>query len=306
MFRKLFGLFRSASPTIRASNVTEKYISNAQVLAKAMGEKLKLHPGASDSKGQTLFILDFHGDQMASRAEYFGEEISSLLTVADPELDAVLIRLNSGGGAAHAYGYAASQIERLKDAGLHVTVSVDRVAASGGYMMACVADKIIAAPYAILGSIGVVAEFPNFSRLLKELGVDYKQYTAGKFKRTVSTFAPISEEGEAEFMSELDEMHVQFKEHVKFFRDGLDIDEIATGKTWTGKKALAVGLIDEVLTSEEFIGRSCTEYSAIKIDFIGERDGLGRMVGTGLATTLSDIISLSLEKFFTNTMMSWK
>lgn len=306
MLRRLFSMFSGSAPTIKARNVTHKYLSNAQVLAKAMGDKLRINPSATAPKGRNLFIIDFYGDKMASRAEFLGEEISSLMTVANPETDAVLIRLNSPGGAAHAYGYAASQIERLRKRGLHVTVSVDRVAASGGYWMACVADKVIAAPYSIIGSIGVVAEFPNFAKVLENLGVEYKQYTAGKFKRTVSPFTEADEEGEAEFVRSLNEIYDDFREHVISFRPDVDADEVANGRTWNGTRALEIGLVDEVLTSEEFIGRACTEFSAIKIEFIGERDSLGRMIGTGIATTLSDIISLSIEKLFVNMGMSWK
>lgn len=306
MLLRLFGMFNKTPPTIKAKNITHKYLNNAQLLAKVMGEKLHVNPQAMALRDQKLFVLDFHGDRFASRAEYFGEEISSLLAVANPQTDAVLIRLNSPGGAAHAYGYAASQIERLKNAGIHVTVAVDRIAASGGYMMACVADSIIAAPYAIIGSIGVVAEFPNFARLLKDLGVDYKQYTAGKFKRTVSTFAEMTEEGEAEFVKELNEMHDQFKDHVSSFRKDLDMDAVANGKTWTGKKALDVGLIDHVSTSDDFIMNNLNRFNVIKVDFIGERDSFGRMIGTGIATTLSEIISQTFEKVMFNLGWSWK
>lgn len=306
MFNFLKSLFHRPLVTVKATNLTNKYLNNASSIAAATSSNLSIHKEISVPKTNTLYVLEFNGDKMATRSNHLAEEISSIIAIADPNKDSVLIRINSGGGAAHAYGYAASQIQRLKNIGVYVTVSVDKVAASGGYMMACVADKIIAAPYSIIGSIGVVAEFPNFSNLLKKLGVDYRQYTAGKFKRTVSMFGEVNEEGEDEFRKELEEMHVMFKEHVKSFRKDVDLEKVANGKTWTGEKAQEVGLVDRVMTSDEYIMGMVTQANVVKVEYIGERNGFGQMIGTGISMTLSDIFSKTINKVLESQDWKWK
>lgn len=304
MFGFLFGKILT-HPTIKAKNLVHRYLTNADLLSRSMGEKLLITKDALKPRLAKVYVLDFDGDASASGAEGFGEEITSILSIAKPEIDSVLIRINSPGGHAHAYGYAASQIERLKNAKLRVVVAVDRIAASGGYMMACVADEIIAAPYAIVGSIGVAAEFPNFSRLLKELGVDYKQYTAGKFKRTISTFGEISEEAEGEFLKGLVDMHEQFKSHVLRFRTKVDVDVISSGKTWNGQRALELGLIDRVLTSEEFIFESIETCDVIKIEYIGEKPSFGKKLSAGFAEAMSSAIVSALTKIVVNFGYKW-
>lgn len=295
-----------SSPSIKAVNLTHKYIQNIRAIALASGVPFNLNAKALAPKNKKLYVLDFNGDSMASRTENFAEEISAIINFANKKFDTVLIRLNSPGGAAHAYGYAASQIERLRDAGIHVTVSVDRVAASGGYMMACVADEIISAPYAIIGSIGVVAEFPNFSRLLKDLGIDYKQYTAGKYKRTVSTFAEMDEEGEAEFVRDLEDMHLSFKEHVGSFRKSVNIEEISNGKTWIGKKALEKGLVDKVMTSEEFLMEKILDSDIVKIDYVNQRNSFENFLVRRASLFISDVITAAFYKVISNLDVRWK
>ena len=109
-----------------------------------------------------------------------------------------------------AYGLAASQMQRIRDKKLKLTVCVDKVAASGGYMMAVVADKIIAAPFAVLGSIGVLAQVPNFHRLLKKHDVDFEMLTAGKYKRTLTMFGENTDKGREKFQEDIEDTHVLF------------------------------------------------------------------------------------------------
>lgn len=214
-----------------------------------------------------LFVVDFlKGDIQASSVDRFREEITSVLAIAKPG-EEVLVNVESPGGVVHGYGLAAAQILRLRKAGLNVIVSVDKVAASGGYMMACVAHKIIGSPFAIVGSIGVVAQVPNFHRLLKKHDVDYKEYTAGDFKRTVGLFGEITEKGEKKFLEQLEATHVLFKNFVGQFRPHLKMDEIATGEYWFGQQALEKGLIDEIKTSDEFIQEQVAEKQVFKICF---------------------------------------
>ena len=175
-----------------------------------------------------------------------------ILSVAKAE-DEVLLVLESGGGTIHGYGLAASQLNRIKEKKISLRISVDSIAASGGYMMACVADELIAAPFAIIGSIGVVAQIPNFHRLLKEKNIDFEQITAGDFKRTLTMFGDNTDVAREKFQSELNDAHALFKQFVASSRPLLDIDKVATGEHWFGTTALDLGLIDRVSTSDDLI-----------------------------------------------------
>lgn len=205
-----------------------------------------------DSKRARVYVLDFNGDILASQVAHLREEVTALLAVLRPE-DEVVLRLESpGGGVAH-YGLAAAQLTRLKDKKAKLTVCVDRVAASGGYLMACVADKIVAAPFSVIGSIGVIAAVPNAHRLLKKYDVDYEELTAGEFKRTVSTFGEITEKGRAKFVEQLEDTHALFKDFVKTQRPALDVPAVATGEYWLGRRAKDLGLVDEIGTSDDYL-----------------------------------------------------
>lgn len=199
-----------------------------------------------------LFVVDFHGDIRASAVSNLREEVSAILQVAEPE-DEVLLRLESAGGLVHSYGLAASQVRRLRDSGIKLTAAVDKLAASGGYLMACVADRIVAAPFAIIGSIGVVGQLPNFNRLLKEKHVDYEMHTAGDHKRTLTMFGENTDEGRAKFREELEATHGLFKRFVADNRAELDIDRVATGEHWYGTRALELKLVDEIKTSDDLL-----------------------------------------------------
>jgi serine protease SohB len=199
-----------------------------------------------------LFVLDFDGDIKATAVESLKEEITALLTVARHG-DEVLLRLNSAGGMVHTYGLAASQLMRIRKRDIRLTVAVDKVAASGGYLMACVADQIISAPFAIVGSIGVIAQLPNFNRLLKKNDIDYEQITAGQFKRTLTMFGENTDENRQKLKQELEETHTMFIEFVIQGRKNLDIARIATGEHWYGNKALELNLVDEIITSDDYL-----------------------------------------------------
>ncbi|WP_420597936.1 protease SohB [Neptuniibacter sp.] len=213
----------------------------------------KNNPPKDEERDKRIFVLDFDGDIKASEVEPFRQEISAILMMADPAKDEVVIRLESPGGMVHEYGLASSQIERIKRKNIPLTICVDRVAASGGYMMACLADKLLAAPFAIVGSIGVIAQLPNFHRLLKKNDVDYEVLTAGEYKRTLTMFGENTDKGREKFVEELEETHVLFKNFVKEYRDQVDIEKVATGEIWFGKQALEVNLVDELVTSDEYL-----------------------------------------------------
>lgn len=201
---------------------------------------------------QQVFVLDFDGDIKASAVKHLREEISTLISTANKG-DEVIIRLESGGGMVHSYGLAAAQLVRLKDAGLKLTVCVDKIAASGGYMMACVADKIIAAPFAVIGSIGVVSQLPNFNKLLKKNDVDYEMFTAGDYKRTVTVFGENDDEDRAKYQQELEQTHDLFKHFVSTYRSELDLDKVANGEHWYGEDAVKLNLVDKLQTSDSYI-----------------------------------------------------
>jgi serine protease SohB len=214
--------------------------------------KKRLKSGEDEEFKSRLFLVRFDGDLHASEVENLRESITAILSVAKPS-DEVLIILDSHGGVVHNYGLAASQLVRIKEKQIKLTVSVDLIAASGGYMMACVADHIIAAPFAVLGSIGVLAEVPNFHGLLQKHKVDIEHHTAGEYKTTLTMLAKNTDKGREKFQEELDEIHVLFKNFVSENRPQVDINKIATGEVWYGTQALEVGLIDAIKTSDDYI-----------------------------------------------------
>nr|BFE89674.1 protease SohB [Pseudomonas brassicacearum subsp. brassicacearum] len=215
---------------------------------KGREEKNKDKPAAKPR----VFVLDFDGDIKASATESLRHEITALLTLATPK-DEVVLRLESGGGMVHSYGLASSQLARIRQAGVPLTVCIDKVAASGGYMMACIGEKIISAPFAILGSIGVVAQLPNVNRLLKKHDIDFEVLTAGEYKRTLTVFGENTEKGREKFQEDLDITHELFKNFVSNYRPQLAIDEVATGEVWLGVAAQGKGLVDELKTSDEYL-----------------------------------------------------
>ncbi len=222
-----------------------------KTVAKKAKKALKSKAKSKDDV-QQVFVLEFDGDIKASAVKHLREEISTLISTANKG-DEVVIRLESGGGLVHSYGLAAAQLARLKDAGLKLTVCVDKVAASGGYMMACVADKIVAAPFAVIGSIGVVSQLPNFHKLLKNHDVDYEQFTAGDYKRTVTMFGENDDKDRAKYQEELEQTHQLFKHFVNRYRGMLDLDKVATGEHWYGEDALHLNLVDKLQTSDSYI-----------------------------------------------------
>ncbi|MFC3155019.1 protease SohB [Gilvimarinus japonicus] len=213
-----------------------------------------------------LFVLNFDGDIKASANGSLREEITAILGVAT-ERDEVVVKLESGGGMVHSYGLAASQLTRITERNIPLTVCVDKVAASGGYMMACVADKIVAAPFAVLGSIGVVAQLPNFHRLLKKNDIDYEMFTAGEYKRTVTMFGENTEKGREKFTDDLEQTHVLFKAFVGEHRPAVDVDKVATGEIWYGSKALEMQLIDHIQTSDGYLWSQYPDTDIFAVEF---------------------------------------
>lgn len=295
MFKSLRKMLSPKSKFISVINMNDVYLQTTADIANALGSDVIPNPSRSRN-ARKIFVIDFKGDVFAQQSHGLSQEITAVLAAIDPDRDEVLVRVESAGGAVHSYGYASSQIARLKKAGIRTTVSVDRIAASGGYMMACVADKIISAPFAIVGSIGVVAELPNFNKLITDLGVEYKQYTAGEFKRTISTWAPITEEGENKFVHDLNETYDLFKSHVAMHRPDMDIDSLATGEHWYGTQAFDRGLVDEIKTSDEWIIERIRDAEVLKIVYMADKSWGERVRGAVVAT---------IEGVFSRVLTMW-
>jgi serine protease SohB len=246
-----------------------------------------------DSKSR-VFVINFNGDIKASDVDCFRESITAVLQIANPEKDEVVVKLESPGGMVHSYGLAAAQLDRIKKKGLKLTACVDKVAASGGYMMACVADKIVASPFAIMGSIGVVAQLPNFNKVLKKNDIDYEILTAGKYKRTLTIFGENTDEGREKFKADLEDTHELFKSYVSERRPSVDIEKVATGDIWFGTRALEVSLVDELKTSDEYMIEACNRADVFTVEFKDKKhlmDKLGIAVSSGVEKAVNKVLA---------------
>jgi serine protease SohB len=239
----------------------EKFLQN-QVCRKK--PKLKKLSRKEKQALPTVFVLDFNGDMKASQVEELRDCITAILMLAQPK-DEVMLRLESPGGAVNGYGLAASQLERLRDAKLKLTVCIDKIAASGGYLMACIADHIIAAPFAIIGSIGVVAQLPNFHRWLKQHHIDFELLTAGEYKRTLTMFGENTAKGREKFQEDLELIHQDFRNQILAYRPKIDIDKVATGEHWLAINAIELKLVDKILTSDAWIMDRLCSHNIYKI-----------------------------------------
>ncbi len=272
----------------------ELILSKDELKAWKKEQKQAEKKDKSKEKSGKVFVIDFKGSMDAHEVESLRQEVSTIITLAE-EKDEVLIRLESPGGVVHGYGLAASQLQRLRDHNIPITASVDMVAASGGYLMACVANKVIAAPFSILGSIGVIAQLPNFNKLLKHNHIEYEQHTAGNFKRTITMFGENNDAGREKFQEELEDVHVMFKDFVSSHRPDIDIAKVATGETWHGIKAKEVGLIDEIKTSDDFLLEIYKEKPVFKVEFRMKQSVAEKLAGS-VSLTLNNLLSKLWEK----------
>jgi serine protease SohB len=261
LVHKKYKRFRNA---LRAQTLNKSERKDLKKKLKEENKAAEKKETASDEK--KIYLIDFDGDIKASAADNLREEITAVLTVATPQ-DEIVVRIESPGGVVHGYGLAAAQLVRVREKNIPLTVCVDKVAASGGYMMSCTANKILCAPFAIVGSIGVVAQVPNLNRLLKKHDVDYKEYTAGDYKRTVSFLGEITPKGEEKFKQQLEDTHVLFKGWVSKYRPNMSIEEVATGEYWYGEQAITKGLVDEIITSDDYLMNLADKHQIIKVKF---------------------------------------
>lgn len=257
--------YRKLAGTLKKSVVNRK-AAKAMAKAEKAAAKKAARAAKSDESRPRTYVIDFKGDIKATGVAALREEVSAVLAVAE-DGDEVLVRLENAGGMVHEHGLAASQLVRLREAGVKLTVAVDRVAASGGYLMACIADRIVAAPFAILGSIGVLAQLPNFNRMLDNHGVEFEQISAGKYKRTVTMFGKNTEEDRDKLRQELEDVHQLFQDAVGRYRPDLDMQKVATGEHWYGTQALDLSLADELATSDELLIKSVDDRDVYKVTY---------------------------------------
>jgi len=270
VIEKLNDTLKEASDAVRRAMLNKAAWKKHEKAEKKDRKQAEKSATESDDHRKRIFVLDFKGDIRASGVASLREEISAIVSTAT-ENDEVVMRLENPGGAVHEHGLAASQLLRIKDHGVPLTVIVDKVAASGGYLMACIADQIIAARFAVIGSIGVIAQIPNFNRALESRGIDFEQVTAGKYKRTVTMFGKNTDEDRAKHKEELEDVHVLFKGLVAEQRPSLDIERVATGEHWYGTHALELGLIDKLGTSDDYLIAAAQDADVFTVKFKGKQ-----------------------------------
>lgn len=289
---------------IRVSNLNARINEQRKKIAQTTASKLELlqlsqqlskEARARKKNNQKIYVIDFNGDTAASAVTSLREEITLILATAKAGRDRVVLRLESPGGMVHGYGLAAAQLVRLRDAGFNLTICVDKVAASGGYMMACIANEIVSAPFAVVGSIGVVAQVPNFNRLLKEKHIDFELYTAGQFKRTVTMFGENTAEGKAKFEEELQQTHNLFKHFVEKYRPQLNVDKVATGEHWYGQDAIDLNLVDKLQTSDEYLLSLMPQHDVYMIE-TRKKPTLGEKLGLQAAQIADSLVPAVMSK----------
>jgi len=272
----------------------------AKLDKKANKDQKKNDKKKSKNKDQTestvrVFVLDFNGDTEGNEVESLRKEVTALLSVANKG-DEVFVRVESPGGMVHTYGLAAAQLERIKRAGLRLTISVDKVAASGGYLMACIADHLIAAPFAIVGSIGVLVEITNFNKLLRKHDIDVEVLTAGEYKHTISMIGEITPEAREKTITELAAVHEMFKGFVQQYRPQLNIEQVATGEYWHGSQAIELKMVDELITSDEYLCNKCeTNIDVFEISYM-VKESLGDKLGISMSTAVDKVMHSVLKK----------
>jgi serine protease SohB len=268
--------YRELTYALKEFSLSKKAFK-AYLKAEHKEEKAREKTGSADRK--RLFVIEFNGDIRASEVSALRVLVTTLLMEAK-EGDQVLVRLDNSGGLVSEHGLAASQLARIRAKGIPLTIAVDKVAASGGYLMACVAERIIAAPFAVVGSIGVLAELPNFHRLLERYGVDFELHTAGEYKRTLTIFGENTDEGRQKLREQLEETHALFKSFVSSYRPTLDLDRVATGEYWHGQRAVELGLVDVIQTSDDFLLDAIEDMDLLKLKYSARKKPIERLLSS--------------------------
>lgn len=282
--KKLNDKYLDMSMELKSATLSKKEMKQ-EMKAQKQRDKAAEKEG---SQRKRVYVINFKGDIHAHEVASLRQCITAILTNAKNS-DEVVVLLESAGGAVHDYGLAASQLLRIVQHGVKLTISVDKVAASGGYMMACVANHIIAAPFAIIGSVGVVGQMPNFNRLLKKMDIDYEQLTAGEYKRTLTLFGENTEKGRLKAQEEIEDTHRLFKEFVQENRPSLNIEAIATGEHWYGKRALDLNLIDELSTSDDYLCKAADNADIFIVSYKHPKSFMEKLFSSPAAALLSKV-----------------
>ena len=293
---KLNRRYEAMSNTIDSVQLPKKAFKDRMKKQKKERKSSDKKGSEEDEKRKRIFVFEFEGDIEATAIDQLREEITSVLTIGEAP-DEVVVKLESRGGVVHGYGLAASQLKRIKDQNIALTVAVDKVAASGGYLMACVADKIIAAPFAIVGSVGVLAQIPNFHRALEKHNIDYQEYTAGEYKRTVGMFSEPTEKGKAKFLEEIEDVHRLFKDFIRMNRPSVEVDEISTGEHWYGTRALELNLVDELRTSDDYLLEASKNSDIYEVKFV-HKETMSDKLKPAFAGLLSSVLSDFVKRNF--------
>lgn len=275
---------RDIAKRIEHELLSKKQRKQAQKDAK---KEAKQSGNAAPDSQPRIFVLDFKGSMDAKEVDALATEVTAIVGAAKAG-DTVLIRLESPGGVVHGYGLGAAQLQRLREAQLKLVVSVDKVAASGGYMMAAVAEHIVAAPFAIIGSIGVVAQMPNFHRWLKKHDVDFEQVTAGEYKRTLTMFGENTDGDRQKFKEDLEQIHHQFKHHIAQYRPQVELEKVATGEYWTAQQAFEFALVDELMTSDSWLLKRASNHTILHVSY-QEKRPLGERIGKNVTAVLTSV-----------------
>lgn len=291
-----------AKEKIEIKKLNDKYDEmknalNAIVLSKeeykqSIKNEKKAEKKAEKTQRKRIFVVHFCGDLRASAVKQLREEITAILLVATVS-DEIVVNVESPGGMVHAYGLAASQLVRIRQKQIPLTVIVDKVAASGGYLMACVANRIIAAPFALVGSIGVLAQLPNFHRLLKKHDVEFEQFTAGEYKRTVTLFGENTRKGREKFQEEIEEVHQLFKQFILEYRPQIDIEKVATGEHWCATQGISLNLVDELMTSDDYLLRASQYADIYRISYV-------------LKKSFADKVSMTAQASLDKLLQVWR
>lgn len=265
VFAGFFTMSRKPKPKLEITSLNEHYNHINSIMSKEiLGKKPPKNKKNKKEERPILYVIDFNGDIKASQVEQLRDEVTAILCTAKSS-DEVLVRLDSPGGVVNTYGLAASQLQRIRDKNIPLTVSIDKMAASGGYLMACVANRIVAAPFAIIGSIGVVTQMPNIHRWLKKHDIDVELLTAGEYKRTLTPLGEVTDKGRKKAQEDIEKIHTIFRNYVATNREQLDIDKVSTGEHWLAKDAFELKLVDELCTSDDYLMKKIGDYRAFKL-----------------------------------------
>lgn len=292
--KKLNDHFTKMSEILEEATLDKNELKQKQKEEKKNKKEREKQSKKEKEEKRKLFVLNFDGDIKASAVDSLREEITALLSIVKPQ-DEIVVKLESAGGMVHAYGLAASQLQRIRDKNIHLTVCIDKVAASGGYLMACVADRINAAPFAIVGSIGVVAQIPNFHRLLKKKDIDFELMTAGEYKRTLTIFGENTDKDREKFQEDLEDIHQQFKDYITQNRPKVDIQRVATGEHWLAKKAYELKLVDNLITSDDYLLTASKTSDIYEVTYSIEPTWLQKLLN-GSQATLERALQIGRQK----------